>query len=96
MARLRAAEGDLDAALELLDEAERVYVGDFSPNVQPVPAVRARVLAARGELAAALAWARERRLSAGDELSYLREYEHVTLARAAPRAARRRAATASR
>ena len=42
MARLRAAEGDLAAALELLDEAERVYVGDFSPNVQPVHATRAR------------------------------------------------------
>ena len=37
MARLRAAEGDLAAALELLDEAERVYVGDYSPNVQPDP-----------------------------------------------------------
>ena len=33
MALLREAEGDLDAALELLDEAERVYNGDFSPNV---------------------------------------------------------------
>ena len=32
----------------LLDEAERVYVGDFAPNVRPVAAVRARVLAASG------------------------------------------------
>ena len=39
------------AALELLDEAERVYVGDYSPNVQPVHATRARVLAARGDVA---------------------------------------------
>ena len=29
-------EGDLDAALELLDQADRVYVGDFLPNVRPV------------------------------------------------------------
>ena len=29
----------------------------------------------------ASAWARERQLHAGDELSYLREYEHLTLAR---------------
>ena len=43
MARLREAEGDLGEAVDLLDEAERVYVGDFSPNVRPVPAVRARV-----------------------------------------------------
>ena len=29
-------EGDLAGAVALLDEAERVYVGDFSPNVRPV------------------------------------------------------------
>ncbi len=80
-ARLREAEGDLDVALELLDEAVRVYAGDYSPNVRPVPAVRARLRLRRGELGHASAWARERQLRAGDELSYLREYEHLTLAR---------------
>ena len=60
---------------------ERVYVGDFSPNVRPVPALRARLLLAQGRLAEALDWARGRELSADDELSYVREYEHVTLAR---------------
>ncbi len=34
----------------LLDEAERVYVGDYSPNVQPVHATRARVSAAQGDI----------------------------------------------
>src|SRR3954468_2483059 len=82
MARIREAEGDLSGALDLLDEAEHLYVGDFSPDVRPVPAVRARVLVARGEWCAALDWARDRGLSADDELSYLREFEHVTLARA--------------
>ena len=80
-ARLRAAEGDLDRALALLDEADRVYVGDYSPNVRPVPATRARLRLRRGELAEAEAWAAERNLTSDDELSYLREYEHVTLAR---------------
>jgi LuxR family maltose regulon positive regulatory protein len=80
-ARLRETEGDLDGALELLDEAVRVYAGDYSPNVRPVPAVRARLRLRRGELGHASAWAGERQLRAGDELSYLREYEHVTLAR---------------
>jgi LuxR family maltose regulon positive regulatory protein len=80
-ARLRAAEGDLDAALALLHEAERVYVGDFAPNVQPVPAVRARLQIRRNELAHAQDWARERQLSFEDEPSYLREYQHLTLAR---------------
>jgi LuxR family maltose regulon positive regulatory protein len=81
MARVREAEGDPAGALDLLDEAERVYTGDFSPNVRPVPALRARVLAAQGRVGEAFAWAREQGLSAGDDLSYLREYEHVTLAR---------------
>ncbi len=81
MARLRAAEGDLPTALELLDEAERVYVGDYSPNVQPVHATRARVLAARGDLVEARAWARRHEVATDDDLSYLHEYEHITLAR---------------
>jgi LuxR family maltose regulon positive regulatory protein len=80
-ARLREIEGDLDGALDLLDEAERVYNGDYSPNVRPVPAVRARLRLRRGELGHVEQWARERGLSADDELSYLLEFEHVTLAR---------------
>jgi LuxR family maltose regulon positive regulatory protein len=82
MARVRAAEGDLDGAVGLLDDAERVYVGDFSPNVRPIPAMRARVWAAQGRLGDAFGWVREQGLSAEDDLSYLREFEHITLARA--------------
>ncbi|MCW2682112.1 MAG: ATP-dependent transcriptional regulator, MalT-like, LuxR family [Blastococcus sp.] len=81
MARIRAAEGDPGAALGLLDEAERLYVGDFSPEVRPVTAVRARLWITQGKWADALSWARERCLGADDELSYLHEFEHVTLAR---------------
>ena len=81
MARVRQAEGDLGGALDLLNEAERLYVGDFFPNVRPVPALRARVQIAQGELGEALGWARERDLSVEDDLSYLREFEHITLAR---------------
>ena len=80
-ARIRQAQGDLPGALRLLDEAEQVYVGDFLPNVRPVPALRARLLAAQGDVDEALDWAREQRLSVDDELAYLREFEHLTLAR---------------
>ena len=66
----------------LLDEAERVYDGDFSPDVRPVAAMRARVWVRQGRPELALAWAADRGLSATDEPDYLREYEHVTLARA--------------
>ncbi|WP_329000378.1 LuxR C-terminal-related transcriptional regulator [Kribbella sp. NBC_00709] len=77
MARIREAEGDLDGALALLDAAIKVYVGDFSPNVRPLTAVRARLLIARGELSAAQEWAG----TVPEDESYLDEYEHVTLAR---------------
>ena len=81
MARVREAQGDLRGALHLLDEAQHVYMGDFLPNVRPVPALRARLLAALGRFGEALSWAREQTLSVDDDLSYLREFEHVSLAR---------------
>jgi LuxR family maltose regulon positive regulatory protein len=81
LALLREAEGDLSAALGLLVEAERVYVGDFSPNVRPIPALRARMLVAHGRLAPAVQWVSQSGVSVDDGASYLREYEHLTLAR---------------
>jgi LuxR family maltose regulon positive regulatory protein len=81
MARVRQGRGDLDGAVEMLDEAERAYDGDFLPDVRPVAAWRARVWVAQGRLGEALAWARERGLSADDDLTYMREFEHATLAR---------------
>ena len=81
MARVRQTEGDLDGALELLWEAERVYAGDFSPNVRPVAAIKARLWVAQGRLQEARGWAREHGLAADDDLTYLHEFEHITLAR---------------
>ncbi len=81
MADLRAAAGDWSGADALLEEADRLYVGDFSPNVRPVSASRARLWVRAGDLAAARQWVRDRGLSPRDEISYAREYEQVTLAR---------------
>ncbi|HEX6605578.1 MAG TPA: LuxR C-terminal-related transcriptional regulator [Chloroflexia bacterium] len=81
MARIRQAQGDLAGALDLLQEAERRYVSDFFPNVRPVAAWRTRVWVAQRRLGDAFDWARERGLSVEDDLSYLREFEHLTLAR---------------
>jgi LuxR family maltose regulon positive regulatory protein len=81
MARVLQAQGDLRGALHLLAEAQHVYMGDFSPNVRPVPALKARLLAEQGQFGEALGWADEQGLSVDDDLSYMREFEHVTLAR---------------
>jgi LuxR family maltose regulon positive regulatory protein len=81
MARLCRARGDLDRALALLDEAAPLYDTDFSPPVRPVAALQARVHLACGDLDGALAWVAERGLTPDDELDYIHEFEHITLAR---------------
>jgi LuxR family maltose regulon positive regulatory protein len=81
MARARAAEGDFEAAFDLLDAADGLYVSDYFPNVRPVAAVKARLWIAQGRLDDAARWGREHGLSPRDELSYVREFEHITLAR---------------
>jgi len=81
LAGVREAQGDLGGAVTLLDEAERLYNGDLFPEVRPIAALRARVLAAQGRVGDAIRWAREGGLSADDDLDYLHELEHLTLAR---------------
>ena len=80
-ARLKEAQGDLDGALVLLDEAERVYVRAPLPDVHPVLALKARIWLKQGRLAEALGWTREQGLSVEDDLRYTREFEHIMLAR---------------
>jgi LuxR family transcriptional regulator, maltose regulon positive regulatory protein len=80
-AHLRQAQGDLAGALELLVEAEAVYNTDFSPAVRPIVAVKARVQLALGDVASAVRWAADRGVATDDDLTYVREYEHITLAR---------------
>jgi LuxR family maltose regulon positive regulatory protein len=80
-ARLKEAQGELDGALALLDEAERVYVRAPLPDVHPVAALKARIWLKQGRLAEALGWMREQGLSVDDDLRYTREFEHITLAR---------------
>jgi len=81
MARIQGVQGDLDGALDLLDEAEPLYVGDFAPNVRPIQALKARVWIKQGELEKALAWARTQKLSIDEEPNYLREFEQITFVR---------------
>jgi LuxR family maltose regulon positive regulatory protein len=95
LARIRQAQGDAAGALDAISQADRV---ELSPKMvalfNPVPAWRARLLLARGELAAATRWVDERGLGVQDEPSYARESEYlvlvrVMLAQQAPQQARR-------
>ena len=81
MARIRQTQGDLDGALDLLDEAERRYVRTFAPNVRPVVALKTRVWVVQGKVGDALGWVRDQGLSVEDALSYLHEFTHITVAR---------------
>lgn len=81
MARIHEAHGKLDEALSLINEAEPLYLSDFSPNARPVQALKARVWIKQGELEKALGWARERKLSINEDPGYLREFEQITFVR---------------
>jgi len=80
-ARFKLSEGDLDGAVHLLDEAARLFLPTPVPDVRPVAALKTRVWVAQGRLTDALGWVRERGLSVDDDLSFLTEYEHITLVR---------------
>jgi LuxR family maltose regulon positive regulatory protein len=80
-ARVKQDEGDFDVALELLDEAQRVYVKNPVPDLRPIAALKAQVYLKQGRLTKVQDWARERGLSPAGEIDYLREFEYLTLAR---------------
>jgi LuxR family maltose regulon positive regulatory protein len=80
-AQLKEAAGDLETALALLDEAKRVYIQTLVPDLRPIAALKARIYLKQGRPDKARAWVTERGLSLADEVSYLHEFEHLTLAR---------------
>ena len=80
-AQLKEAAGDLGSALALLDEAKRVYIQTVVPDLRPIASLKARIYLKQGRPDKARAWAAERGLSLADEVSYLHEFEHLTLAR---------------
>jgi LuxR family maltose regulon positive regulatory protein len=82
LAWIRQAEGDASGALEAIIEAQRagpsLAVADL---LNPVPAQRARLLLAQGDLAAAARWTAGRGLSPDDHPPYAKEPEYLVLAR---------------
>lgn len=81
MAALLRANGDLDAAAVMLDQAEPLFMPGYFPDVRPIAATRARVRIVPGRLEDARAWAQERGVAPTDPPTYLSEYDQLTLAR---------------
>ena len=70
----------LIARPRLQERLNRGAEATLTPNVRPIAALKARVLVRHGRVAEALAWVREQGLSAADDLSYVREFDHISLA----------------
>jgi LuxR family maltose regulon positive regulatory protein len=82
LAWIRQAEGNRSSAVDAIEEAGRVAAGPgMTTLLNPVPAQRARLLLAQGDLDAAARWTRERGLAAGEAAGYPREPEQLVLAR---------------
>jgi LuxR family maltose regulon positive regulatory protein len=82
LAWIRQTRGDAAGAREAIGEAGRAAPGpDVTSLLNPVPAQRARLLLAQGEVVAAARWVEERGLDPDDEPGYLREPEYLVLAR---------------
>jgi LuxR family transcriptional regulator, maltose regulon positive regulatory protein len=82
LAWIRQAGGDAAGALDAIEEAGRVAPSPtLASLLNPVPAQRARLLVAQGDLAAAARWTDERGLGPDDQPSYPREPEYLVLAR---------------
>jgi LuxR family transcriptional regulator, maltose regulon positive regulatory protein len=82
LARIRQAQGDRAGALDALSQAERIQLSPVVVGLlNPVPAQRARLALAQGDLDAAARWVRARGLAATDEPGYPRERGYLMLVR---------------
>lgn len=79
-AHIKEAQGDFEEARVLLEEAEQLYVPTPVPSVYPLAAKKARLNIKLGRQAEASRWAKGCNLLEHD-LSFLLEYEHLSLAR---------------
>jgi LuxR family maltose regulon positive regulatory protein len=82
LAWIRQAQGDAGGALEAMGEAERAAPGPAVTGLlNPVPAQRARLMLAQGDIDAAARWTRQAGLSPDDAPGYPRESACLVLAR---------------
>ena len=81
VAWIRRAQGDVPAALEAMEEADRVSDPTVVDLLNPVPPQRARLFLSQGDVAAAARWTEQRGLTPDDEPSYPLEVAYLLLAR---------------
>ena len=82
LARTRQALGDAPGALDAVTEAEQVEPSAAVVGLlDPVPALRAQLALAHGDVASARGWVQACGLAAGDPPSYPRERGHLVLVR---------------
>ena len=81
MAQVRAARGDFDAAMHLLDEAEALYRHGFYPDIRPIAAMGPGSRSPQGTWRLPPDGPRTEASASMTTPDYLREYDHLTLAR---------------
>jgi LuxR family maltose regulon positive regulatory protein len=82
LAWIRHAQGDRAGALEAMREADRVQPSSAAVGLfDPLPALRARLTLAHGQVADAAHWVQQRGLTPDDQPNYPREGEYLVLVR---------------
>jgi LuxR family maltose regulon positive regulatory protein len=80
-ARMFEIQGDFNNAIQKIQKAEELYYKNPMPDVRPIPAIKARLWIRQGRLDKVQNWVKNQKLSTDMKLGYLKEYEHITLAR---------------
>lgn len=81
LAQFRQAADDLVGALKHVEEAERIYVPNPTPDIRPIAAQKARLEIKLGNLVAAHTWATAADITLKTQVSFLQEYNLITLVR---------------
>ncbi|MEM7344990.1 MAG: LuxR C-terminal-related transcriptional regulator, partial [Chloroflexota bacterium] len=80
-AQMEQGRSNFAEALARLAEAESAYIETPIPMTRSISALRANLWIVEGDLDKAQNRVRQQTVAATDELSYLREFDHITLAR---------------
>ncbi|KAA3662488.1 MAG: helix-turn-helix transcriptional regulator [Chloroflexi bacterium] len=80
IACIKEAQGDLDSALNLIQEAERTFQPAALPDLRPISAIKARFLVRQGRVTDALEWVHKRDFD-DNALSYQHEFENISFVR---------------